>query len=277
MLERALRARRPGAVRIGVASHNLFEIAWALTVAEPPRRCDRIEIEMLEGMAPPQSRAVREAAGELLLYAPVVAKADREASIAYLSRRLDENSSPENFLRSLFDIAPGSPAWHARGRRASVHRCRDRHGVNRRSRRTQDRARRAPRRPADAAFANAVDTDFTRPVEPRVDRRRARRHAPPSEPTLVDDRRRGRRVVVAQARARSEQWVDDVVDRAPRGLLPRIADVMEAERGATLALMARTAGKTVAEGDPEVSEAVDFARYAAHLTLAHERLDAGTG
>jgi protoheme IX farnesyltransferase len=34
--------------------------------------------------------------------------------------------------------------------------------------------------------------------------------------------------------------------------------------------MAHTVGKTLREGDPEVSEAIDFATYAAHLTHAHE-------
>jgi RHH-type proline utilization regulon transcriptional repressor/proline dehydrogenase/delta 1-pyrroline-5-carboxylate dehydrogenase len=49
---------------------------------------------------------------------------------------------------------------------------------------------------------------------------------------------------------------------------------MEAARGETLAIMARSTGKTVREGDSEVSEAIDFAAYAAHLTLEHERLEA---
>ena len=138
MLEDALRLGQPGAVRIGVASHNLFEIAYALTVAESMGSLDRIDLEMLEGMAPPQARAVRELAGTLLLYAPVVEKSDRDASIAYLSRRLDENSSPDNFLRSLFDITPGSPAWHLEADRfrRSV---RGRHAVATTSQRTQSR------------------------------------------------------------------------------------------------------------------------------------------
>ena len=57
-----------------------------------------------------------------------------------------------------------------------------------------------------------------------------------------------------------ESWVNELCD--------------ERKRGQTVALMARTAGKTVAEGDPEVSEAVDFATYAAHLTVAHEQYEA---
>jgi RHH-type proline utilization regulon transcriptional repressor/proline dehydrogenase/delta 1-pyrroline-5-carboxylate dehydrogenase len=47
---------------------------------------------------------------------------------------------------------------------------------------------------------------------------------------------------------------------------------MAAQRAETLAAMAITTGKTLREGDPEVSEALDFALYAAHLTLQHERL-----
>ena len=54
---------------------------------------DVVEIEMLEGMAPAQSRAVRAAAGGLLLYCPVVDDADHASAIAYLSRRLDENAA----------------------------------------------------------------------------------------------------------------------------------------------------------------------------------------
>ena len=44
-------------------------------------------------------------------------------------------------------------------------------------------------------------------------------------------------------------------------LLRAVAEQMDAERWATLAQMAAEAAKTVREGDPEVSEAIDFARY----------------
>ncbi len=68
--------RRQWRLRVGVASHNLFDVAWALTLRDE-RGCDeRVEIEMLEGMAPAQARAARAEAGGLLLYTPVVA-ADR--------------------------------------------------------------------------------------------------------------------------------------------------------------------------------------------------------
>ncbi|MEN3272298.1 MAG: RHH-type transcriptional regulator, proline utilization regulon repressor / proline dehydrogenase, partial [Actinomycetota bacterium] len=91
------------ALRVGVASHNLYDVAWALVQRDRLGATDRVEIEMLEGMAEAQARAVRAEAGSILLYAPVVKRTERDSAIAYLVRRLEENAAPENFLRHLFD------------------------------------------------------------------------------------------------------------------------------------------------------------------------------
>jgi RHH-type proline utilization regulon transcriptional repressor/proline dehydrogenase/delta 1-pyrroline-5-carboxylate dehydrogenase len=227
-----------------------------------------IEIEMLEGMAPAQARAVRDAAGSLLLYAPVVEKADREASIAYLSRRLDENSGPENFLRSLFDLTPDSPAWNRELERfrASLDR---QDAIEIVSHRDQDRRSEQIVFPADGSFANVADTDFTTPGN-RAWAEAILAMPAPAEPALttiaaeVHD-------AVARARAAQERWARTSWQER-RQTLARVAEVMAAQRAKTLAAMAITTGKTLREGDPEVSEALDFALYAAHLTLQHERL-----
>ena len=116
LLGRLLDAAQHGGLVVGVGSHNLFDVAWALGERDRRGLHDVVGIEMLEGMAPPQSRATRDEAGGLLLYTPVVTDEDFAASIAYLSRRLDENAAPENFLRSLFTITPDSPIWHAERR-----------------------------------------------------------------------------------------------------------------------------------------------------------------
>ena len=155
MLDSALRPEWNGAVRVGVASHNLFDIAWALVQRNrlPADQRDRIDLEMLEGMAPAQSRAVHAAAGALMLYAPVVQHDQIDASIAYLARRLDENTAPENFLRALFTIRPGSAEFAAqadRFRRAVA----ERHTVHR-------QRRRAPVASPQSGFANEPDSDPT--------------------------------------------------------------------------------------------------------------------
>lgn len=268
MLETALTRSDRGAVRLGVASHNLFEVAWALTLRDLLNAHDLIDIEMLEGMAPPQARAVRRDAGELLLYSPVVAKEDRDASIAYLSRRLDENSAPENFLRALFDITPGSPEWHRQAEwfRNSVH---DRHTVSRESRRTQDRRNQIIRYPVDGTFIPSVDTDFILSANHEWIKSAFANTLIP-QPELVETIAEVD-AAVERAHVAQQQW-QCMSFAARRVVLAQVAEVMEEHRGATLAIMAKTVGKTVREGDPEVSEAIDFATYAAHATIAHEEL-----
>ena len=269
MLDTAIRDADPGAVRLGIASHNLFDVAWALTVRDSLDDPTRIEIEMLEGMAPAQARAVRDAAGSLLLYAPVVEKVDREASIAYLSRRLDENSGPENFLRSLFDLTPDSPAWQRELERfrTSLER---QDAIEVTSHRDQDRRSEQIAFTADGSFTNVADTDFTTPGN-RAWAEAILTMPAPAEPELtttvaaVDD-------ALERARAAHKRW-SQTSWQERRETLARVAEVMAAHRAETLAAMAITTGKTLREGDPEVSEAIDFTTYAAHLTLDHERLE----
>lgn len=77
-------------VQFGVASHNLFDLCYAMLLREREGVRDQVEFEMLEGMANHQARVIRQAADGLLLYAPVVLKEDFHSAIAYLVRRLDE-------------------------------------------------------------------------------------------------------------------------------------------------------------------------------------------
>ena len=138
LLDRLLDAAADGGLELGVASHNLFDVAWGLDEIRRRRLTAVAELEMLEGMAPPQARATREEAGRLLLYTPVVTDADFAASIAYLARRLDENAGPENFLRALFTITPGSPEWDDQRDRFELA-VAQRHDVSTTPRRDQDR------------------------------------------------------------------------------------------------------------------------------------------
>ena len=63
-------------VQFGVASHNLFDLCYAMLLREREGVRDQVEFEMLEGMANHQARVIRQAADGLLLYAPVVLKED---------------------------------------------------------------------------------------------------------------------------------------------------------------------------------------------------------
>nr|MSZ47445.1 aldehyde dehydrogenase [Actinomycetota bacterium] len=105
LIDAALRSEHSKAVRIGIASHNLFHMTWAIEVAKSRGVLDQIDIEMLEGMANAEALAVTRAGQPVLLYAPVTRKDDFAAAVAYLVRRLDENTSDENYLKAAFEIS----------------------------------------------------------------------------------------------------------------------------------------------------------------------------
>ena len=186
MLEYGCRPEHAEAVHLGIASHNLFDIAYGFALRERYGVEAWVEFEMLEGMANHQARAVQARAAGLLLYAPVVRAEDFHSAIAYLVRRLDENTAPENFLRHVFDLEPESPEWITeRDRFLAAFAVED---LSDAPRRTQDRradtdawpanaaSREAGARttsvvavrerdaPLDAKFENDPDTDWTLPA-----------------------------------------------------------------------------------------------------------------
>ena len=296
MLARALDPGWDPALRIGVASHNLFDVAWAAITAEAAGAAHRVEFEMLEGMAPAVAEAVAARFGSLLLYAPVVGRDDLESAIAYLVRRLDENSAPDHFLAHQFAMTEGSPAWAAEGERFRRSVAAAEAPLGSPTRRPQDRNQAAVDGP-DGAFGNEPDTDFTRAVnrdwvwrhvraateglgeyrpvvagrpaggaatEAGIDPGRpdgaAYRWAPASEETVA--------AAIEAARRGQDEWRS----RPPaerRAVLRAAGAGLAAARGRLIAAMAVDTGKTVREGDPEVSEAVDFARYYADHIPGH--------
>ncbi len=72
------------AVHLGIASHNLFELAYAYELGRLNQVTDYFNFEMLEGMADHVRRALFETTGEMLLYAPVATKDQFINAIAYL-------------------------------------------------------------------------------------------------------------------------------------------------------------------------------------------------
>ncbi len=271
VLDLLLDPRYDDAVRIGVASHNVFDLAWALLERDrlgERARADRLEIEMLEGMAPAQALAVKQRAGSVLLYTPIVAHDDFSAAIAYLVRRLDENTAPENFLTSLFEIAPGNAIFEHQANRFTAA-ARGRRSVGTTPRRTQDRRQPIAADELGSAFANAPDTDFTSPANRSWLADSMTSWVPPARPPVADLDMVAHAVATAVA-AQSTWGHLAGSDRAR--LINGVGDVVEARRGEILATMAHEAGKTVAEGDPEVSEAVDFARYYARSIASIDRL-----
>jgi RHH-type transcriptional regulator, proline utilization regulon repressor / proline dehydrogenase / delta 1-pyrroline-5-carboxylate dehydrogenase len=270
-------ARLVGA-RIGLASHNLFDVAWALHLAELRGVSDRLDVEMLQGMAPGPARTVRGEAGGLRLYTPVVEPADFDVAISYLVRRLEEVASPDNFLRSFLAMQDDVTVFEAEAERfrAAVA---DRHRVPIGPRRAQDRrdpaADPSAQRAATAAdFVNEPDTD------PALAANRAWAAAVVSAPhvpvraPIVTEVVEVDRVVAAAVRA-GERW-GALPASERRAVLRRVADALAARRGELITAMVHEAGKTIGEADPEVSELIDFARYYGDRAVELERVAGAT-
>jgi RHH-type proline utilization regulon transcriptional repressor/proline dehydrogenase/delta 1-pyrroline-5-carboxylate dehydrogenase len=99
-------------VHIGTASHNLFEQAYATTLASQNGTTQYHTIEMLEGMSEAARLAIKEISKDVILYAPTAAIEQFTNAIAYLVRRLDENTGKDNFIRYSFGLTVGSKNWN---------------------------------------------------------------------------------------------------------------------------------------------------------------------
>ena len=67
MVNWGLQAENIVAVRLGIASHNLFEVAYGIVKASEANALGHVQFEMLEGMANHQRRALQELVADLLL------------------------------------------------------------------------------------------------------------------------------------------------------------------------------------------------------------------
>ena len=278
-----------------------FDLAYAYVLARNNHVLEHFSVEMLEGMADHVRRAIQETVGNLVLYAPVADQEQFVSAIAYLIRRLDENTGGENFLRHACHLEPASRTWNYlkdRFIRSLGHEAREG------SFRTQDRNAEDFRDVAHpfpgGRFRNEPDTDWS--LAPNRAWARSIREkwmkspgdAPLQVPlvfsgrevfsgrgtqTVVDfsrvEEKAGAHPVVALWTRATEQDLKSAVASAKadpggwrnlsaenrRKVLKKVAVEIRRARGDLIGAAAAEGGKVFYESDPEVSEAVDFVEY----------------
>lgn len=287
------------AVRLGIASHNLFELAYAHELARQYHVTDGFSFEMLKGMADHVRRAIQEMSGDVVVYAPVATREQFINAIGYLVRRLDENTAQENFLRYSFDLTPGSNSWEFLKKQflASYH-YKDKAGQT--PNRIQNRQKETFSDPKgtfyDNDFSNEPDTDWALPAnrnwaESIRDKWKKSPEDPPMKiPLLVggkevyedrpvkscwDPSQLPKEVCIAThaeavdndirqalsiARADPDGWRRKSM-QARNEILSGVARALRKARGDLVGAAAADTGKIFTETDAEVSEAVDFAEY----------------
>jgi RHH-type transcriptional regulator, proline utilization regulon repressor / proline dehydrogenase / delta 1-pyrroline-5-carboxylate dehydrogenase len=271
VLRWAMTPERLANVRLGVAGHNLFDVAYTWVLAGRREVRDRIDFEMLLGMAAGQAAAVRETVGGLLLYTPVVHPDELDVAIAYLVRRLEEGASSDNFMSAVFELHDDVSLFEReRSRFLASLAALDGEGPEfvPAANRVQDRRGEQPTM-ADG-FDNTPDTDPSVPGNRAWAREIIARVATSSlgaelvDAHTVTDAAVLERILGAVA---DNGWgARSGAERA--AVLRRVAVELEGRRSELLEVMAAECGKTLDQGDPEVSEAIDFANY--YATLAEE-------
>jgi RHH-type proline utilization regulon transcriptional repressor/proline dehydrogenase/delta 1-pyrroline-5-carboxylate dehydrogenase len=260
------------------ATHNAHSLSAVIEMAggEAAAR-DKLEFQRLHGMGEPLYEQV--VPGDTMgiaarIYAPV---GSHEDLLAYLVRRLLENGANTSFVNRIVDEkAPldeivADPVIKVRKLPKKPH-----PGIP-----LPEGIYGAERR--NSQGIDLTDLDALMPLKAEIESADERhwKTAPiiggyptsgEGDPVLnpADLRQTVGRVVNATAKD-----VENAISRAQRAFpdwaatpakeraacLDRAADMLEAERGAVLALCIREAGKTVMDGIAELREAVDFCRY----------------
>jgi RHH-type proline utilization regulon transcriptional repressor/proline dehydrogenase/delta 1-pyrroline-5-carboxylate dehydrogenase len=266
-------------LRPAFGSHNVRSVAHVLALADtmglPPTA---YEIQMLYGMAEPEKDALVSLGRRVRVYTPY---GQLLPGMAYLVRRLLENTANESFLRASFtehvpeEVLLMNPTMKARSAE---------HGTR------NGPPNGSGLRASSSSFQNEPPTDFSREEHRQamqqalqeVVTRFGRSYSPvigkesltteaflevrnPSHVAQVLGRcgrstpAQAKQAVVA-ATAAFEAWRDTPVEERAQ-CLERAADVMRRRRFELVAWEVYESGKQWREADADVAEAIDFCRY----------------
>ena len=291
LIDTALRKDHADAVRIGVASHNLFHISFALEVATKRKVLDQLDIEMLEGMANPEALAVAKRSLRILLYAPVTRGDDFASAVAYLVRRLDENTAPENYLRSSFDIG-SNPVIFAEQAARFKDSIAKRHVLSTNTLRHAKHNLEISEKFINASNADSTMDNTHAAITKEINS--IRKVSKLQIPLVINGKEITNRdevdgldpnnngsvwytyqvanhgdidTAIKAATKSGADW-ESIGAAARKEILEKFAQIAFDEQEETIAIMSRDAGKTVAEADPEVSEAIDFAMFYGQSAMA---------
>lgn len=262
------------AIRLALGSHNVRSIAACMAHAErlgvSPKA---FEIQMLYGMADPIKKSLVKQGYRVREYAPV---GELIPGMAYLVRRLLENTSNESFLKNKFADNQDSKALLQdphEGLQVSVA---DPKALDIKK---QIRFHNEPNldfgtQNARAAMSQALHDFAARSMgrehplfiggqEIKTDR--TMESVNPSEPRQVVGRvalanPQLAEQAVAAAKAALPAWRSQPAE-ARASLLDRLADLMLRDRLQLNALEVYEVGKTWDEADADITEAIDFCRY----------------
>jgi RHH-type transcriptional regulator, proline utilization regulon repressor / proline dehydrogenase / delta 1-pyrroline-5-carboxylate dehydrogenase len=270
-------------VLLSIGSHNLFDIAYALILNEEMKGA--LCFEMLSGMAPSVSRTLQALTQNVLLYCAVAKQKEFHVAMAYLMRRLDENTQKDNFLTNFFDMKADGDVW-TRQQEAFMLSVLEKDNVKSVPRRSQNRYE-----TQKVETLNAPDTDFSQKQNRKWahDIVTAWQHAFHEIPLAIDGHeifstkkhqgvdpfslksvytyclatKNEADIALSSLDREAKIWAKSPI-RERIACLQQVAATLEKNRSTLIGAMMQDVAKPLSEADAEVSEAIDFARYYAH-------------
>lgn len=294
MLFQAITPESILSIHIGVASHNIFDIAYAVFLIEVNQIKTEVGFEMLEGLAENYLYSLTKRNLPVLLYTPVIKKGHFLSAIAYLVRRFDESTAAGNFIREQIDLEIGSTKWmeletsfkDSLMASASI----------------STQPKRTPFREQDMKqtgvlnFTNSIDTDWTISKHQTwakgiVDKWKDPDNLLPSSIPFFCTQK-DREKIRLRTWEKLLPWEfeladkDDIQEAIDIGeisswintsaserasILRKVGQQLESKRADLIGIGMLEVGKLIAEMDTEISEAVDFANYYAESSVTLER------
>ena len=257
----APRSADSGGVKLALGSHNCRSIARTLALlAEHDLPESAVELQMLYGMADPLKAALLRRGLRVREYVPV---GQMIPGMAYLVRRLLENTSNQSWLRAGFSenlpdeqllasphrtAAPGDPAPDRIEQAAQRHRLSPAiEGLGDGRPLVNEPLHDFSHAPQRESFARAI---------------RAARVAEVSREATAEEAGQA----VARAKAAFPAW-RDMDPEARAAILIRAAGHLRLRRDELAGMIIREAGKTWREADADVCEAIDFCEYYARSAV----------
>ena len=263
-----------GGVKLALGSHNARSIAYALALMEQhglPKNA--VEFQMLHGMADQLKAAAVDMGLRVREYVPV---GEMIPGMAYLVRRLLENTSNESWLRAGFhenasiDELLAAPPQHHQTPDPGIQRIEQapqRHQLTRAIEGVGD-GRAFVNEPLRDFSQRSVRESFAKVID-------AVKVPDVKADATEDDAERA----LAAAQAALPRWRAMPV-RERSAVLINAARIMRARRDEICGIMIREAGKVWREADGDVCEAIDFCEYYARTAVSlfeHERLGSFVG
>ena len=284
-------------VNTGVASHNLFDQALAMLLAQERGVEQYVTAEMLEGMSEAAYRILKQEGLNVILYAPTATKETFTNAIAYLVRRFDENTAEQNFLRHSFNLKVDTPAWNelVRTYENAIELIPK---LEQKPNRTQDRNIAIVKESIDTQdyhFENEPDTDFVLPANRKWAEKikqkwqniseiggfhaypvvggkiiqkdnhidvidKSQYHEKKMVGSYVQADQEDMKIAIATAKADLDGWKKQSIKERQK-ILMDVAHELRVARGDLIGIAAAEVGKVFTETDVEVSEAIDFLNF----------------